>query len=33
MINSIFEFDDKLADEVMTARTDVYYNSPNNKVT
>ena len=24
MINSIFEFDDKLADEVMTARTDVY---------
>lgn len=24
MINSIFEFDDKLADEVMTPRTDVY---------
>ncbi len=24
MINSIFEFDDKLADEVMTPRTEVY---------
>jgi putative hemolysin len=32
MITSVFEFDDKLAYEVMTPRTDVYMNSINDKL-